>query len=341
MYKQGELKGSPNCSPKITRQKGLSMRIFAPTYSEFDATAIETESPRGSTTRKSSIDGSAKSPEMMRTLKSSTGKFTVPDSDKVFKFKCSGEIGGDSLVAGKRVEWKAKFDRPIEELIYPSLQRFDIAGYEKKVQQRQQKTGLHEHHGSAKTPSMIKYFNNHESESQIKLEPIPAHLLPANEEIMYVYTPQWTVKLGDPVKTRSASEIFTSTGGSSSVGGGAASGGAPKYASITEEIDIAGEEYLRERMRASIAEREEEKKRKEKLAMSFLLGLNRRVAVGLDLQPVSLEPLDNAKNLVSLSFSFFTFCSFIQYTQLLVIFDTKFWNQIVAVALNCVFINIL
>lgn len=187
-------------------------------------------------------------------------------------------------MAGKRVEWKAKFDRPIEELIYPSLQRFDIAGYEKRVQQRQRGDKLNDHHGSAKTPSMIKYFNNHETDGQIKLEPIPAHLLPANEEIVYVHTPQWTVKLGDSVKPRTPVAADSTE--------------QVKFASISEEIDIEGERYLRERMRASIAEREEEKRRKEKLAMGFLLGLNRRVAV--DLQPVSLDPQDNAKVLVRL-----------------------------------------
>lgn len=286
MHKHADLKGSPSGSPKI-KQKMLSMRIFAPTLTEYEAAVLEAESPAGNTKRKSSTDGTSKSPELARTIRSSTGKNGVPDSDKVFNFKCSGEIGGDSLVAGKRVEWKAKFDRPIEELIYPSLQRFDIAGYEKKVQQRQNGANkMNDHHGSAKTPSMIKYFNNHETDSQIKLEPIPAHLLPANEEIVYIHTPQWTVKLGDTVRSR-ANTADTAN----------ALADTPKFASITEEIDIEGERYLRERMRASIAEREEEKKRKEKLAMGFLLGLNRRVAV--DLQPVSLDPLDNAKNLVS------------------------------------------
>jgi hypothetical protein len=235
-------------------------------------------------------DNTAKLSELTRVAKANAAKFVIPDSDKVFQFKCNGLIGGDSQLAGKRVEWKAKFERPLEELIYPSLQRFDLAGYERKQRYRQKM--LDEHHGSAKTPSNIKYYNNHEPEHQIKLDPIPANLLPTNEDIMYVHTPQWTVKVTDYQRPRSRSgpkEIPAEDASSVSSEMG-------EYLNIGEELDVEGEKYLRERMRASIIEREEEKKRKEKIAMGFLLGLNRRAAV--DLQPVTLNPLETANVLV-------------------------------------------
>jgi hypothetical protein len=287
MSRPAETKRSPQ--QKLT--KGcLSTRKFTP--GAFENDIPDNDSPKKRVTI-TTTDTTPKPVEISipRAGRSNAPKFTVPDTDKVFGFKCSGEIGGDSLVAGKRVEWKAKFDRPIEELIYPSLQRFDFIDYERR--QRNRLKQLHEHHGSAKTPSQIKYFNNHETEHQIKLDPIPPHLLPANQDIVYVHTPQWTVKLTDNHRPRSRSntkdlKCDESVDSSSEK---------VPYADIGEELDLEGERYLRGRMRASIVEREEERQRKEKLAMGFLAGLSRRQAI--DLQPVALTPNDSANVLVS------------------------------------------
>lgn len=296
MMKTSESKRSSK-APKLS--KGcMSTRKFTP--GSFENDGADNDSPKKRVTI-ASVDTSSKPAEVVipRAARSNAAKFVVPDSDKVFGFKCSGEIGGDSLVAGKRVEWKAKFDRPIEELIYPSLQRFDFADYEKK--QRYRHKQLNEHNGSAKTPSNIKYFNHHELDHQIRLDPIPAHLLPANQEIVYVHTPQWTVKLGESPKrprSRTNTKDFLRDDASSAA---SASGLDAKmaFADIGEELEMEGERYLRNRMRASIVEREEDRQRREKLALGFLAGLSRRPAI--DMQPVNLTPNDDANVLVSVA----------------------------------------
>eukprot|EP01031_Cornospumella_fuschlensis_P048824 gene48824-59781_t len=68
----------------------------------------------------------------IRTHIAEKDKKAIPKRTEVFKFHCEGDIinhdGGD----GKHVEWKATFDKPIEQLIYPSLQRFDNETFEEK-----------------------------------------------------------------------------------------------------------------------------------------------------------------------------------------------------------------
>ena len=290
--------GRASTTPSKLRKSCMSMRIFTP--NSLDNNGFDVDSPVGAPRKKTiTIDPNAKSAEIPRVVRSNLNKFTVPDSDKVFQFKCSGEIGGDSQVAGKKIVWKAKFERPIEELIYPSLQRFDIAGYERRMQNRQK--FQNEHNGSAKTPSNIKYFNNHEPESAVRLEPISPHMLPTNEDIVYVHTPQWTVQLHDSPKSRSRANTSDSHSLLEGIlGGGNTSNDSEigdDFADLAEEIDIQGERYLRQRIKASVIEKEEERQRREKLAMGFLLGLNRRPAV--EVTPMVLTPAENANNLVS------------------------------------------
>ena len=47
---------------------------------------------------------------------------------RVYGFNCGGRnnTAGSSL-NGKKIEWKASFDLPLEELTYPSLQRFEFS----------------------------------------------------------------------------------------------------------------------------------------------------------------------------------------------------------------------
>lgn len=106
-------------------------------------------------------------------------KKKLPKPEEVFKFNCGGVVGGDSQLSGKRVEWKAEFKRPLEELVYPSLQRFDNAGYEEKKKQYRRL------HGAT------------HSSLTIKLEPLPDEQLPKNEQIMFLHTPSWTLSLRD------------------------------------------------------------------------------------------------------------------------------------------------
>ena len=51
------------------------------------------------------------------------------EPDTTFSFACNGDIGGKSDIAGSHIEWKANFDRPLEQFVYPSLQRFDLTDW--------------------------------------------------------------------------------------------------------------------------------------------------------------------------------------------------------------------
>lgn len=277
---------SPVSSPKLTQSKSASVARFNGSLTRKNTTASEDGAAGSITKRKQS--NAASPPKVSESAlgrsRATASKFVVPDSDKVFNFKCSGELGGDSMIAGKRVEWKAKFDRPIEELLYPSLQRFDISGYEKKVAQAALKKQQDKDDSSkttTPTPNRIRLFNIHEPEP-IRLEPIPRHLLPASEEIMFVHAPQWNVKVTDSLRPRTAEN----------------GGSVVKFASLAEEIEIEGERFLRQQMKASIIEKEEERKRREKLAQGFMAGLSYR-RMGVDVQPGDLAPLDKANLLVS------------------------------------------
>lgn len=229
--------------------------------------------------------------------KGATPKFTVPDSDKVFNFKCSGELGGDSIIAGKRVEWKAKFDRPIEELLYPSLQRFDIAGYEKKVAQAQALSKRAPEPSellsgtSTKSPTTRARLLSHHEMEPIRLEPIPKHLLPASEDVMFVHAPQWSVKVSDSSRPGTAGPTITEEG--------------VKYESLSEEIDIEGERFLRAKMKASITEQEDERKRKAQIAKGVLVSLTRLSDSEIQhQQPAEYDALERANQLVRFCYLF-------------------------------------
>eukprot|EP01041_Mallomonas_annulata_P000200 gene200-359_t len=45
--------------------------------------------------------------------------------DRSYSYKCDGTLSGESSLNGKRVQWKAIFDKPIEQFIYPSLEAFE------------------------------------------------------------------------------------------------------------------------------------------------------------------------------------------------------------------------
>lgn len=232
--------------------------------------------------------------------KGATQNFVVPDSDKVFNFKCSGELGGDSIIAGKHVEWKAKFDRPIEELLYPSLQRFDISGYEKKVAQAQAQTKkvpeplepLSVNGTSTKSPMRTRQSSQHEIEP-IRLEPIPKHLLPTSEDVMFVHAPQWSVRVTEPSRPGTAGTTITEEG-------------TLVYNSLSEEIDIEGEKFLRDKMKASITDQEDERKRKAQIARGVLVGLTKLTETDVQMQqPAEYDAQERANQLVCFLIMFF------------------------------------
>lgn len=46
--------------------------------------------------------------------------------NRMYEFSCSGLIDrDDSCLNGRTVEWKASFELPLEEFVYPSLQRYE------------------------------------------------------------------------------------------------------------------------------------------------------------------------------------------------------------------------
>lgn len=287
---------SPSGSPTIQHSKTASSTRFSGILVRRSTTTTSNETDAAR--RKQSTTSSASSPpragESFVRSKGATPKFVIPDSDKVFNFKCSGELGGDSIIAGKRVEWKAKFDRPIEELLYPSLQRFDIAGYEKKVAQSQAQTKrisepIELQSGtSAKSPSRVRLQSHHETEP-IRLEPIPKHLLPASEDVMFVHAPQWSVKVSESSRPGTAGTTITDDGNL-------------VYDSLSEEIDIEGEKFLRAKMKASITEQEDDRKRKAQIARGVLVGLNRSSSSDIQYtqQPGEYDALERANQLVRL-----------------------------------------
>lgn len=52
-----------------------------------------------------------------------------------YSYKAKYDIGLEherSAIAGKRVEWEATFDRPLDEMLYPSLQFYDTEAWNRK-----------------------------------------------------------------------------------------------------------------------------------------------------------------------------------------------------------------
>ncbi|RYH05853.1 hypothetical protein EON65_43645 [archaeon] len=80
----------------------------------------------------------------IRTHIAEKDKKAIPKRTEVFKFHCEGDIQSHDMVDGKHVEWKATFDKPIEQLIYPSLQRFDNEAFEEKRKAYKILHGQHE-----------------------------------------------------------------------------------------------------------------------------------------------------------------------------------------------------
>jgi hypothetical protein len=84
-------------------------------------------------------------------------KKKVVNRGEIFKFDCEGDIVAHTNNIGssnnglnnsgdvkRHVKWHATFDRPIEQLIYPSLQRVDNEAYEEKRKVYKQLHGNHE-----------------------------------------------------------------------------------------------------------------------------------------------------------------------------------------------------
>eukprot|EP01038_Epipyxis_sp_PR26KG_P005255 gene5255-7303_t len=165
-------------------------------------------------------------------------------ADKSYKFKCGGAIEKAQTLTGKSVEWSATFSKPMEQLIYPSLQRFDNEEY------KQKKKFYEKLHGrtldglmrlpsyssnsiSSHPVSIENYDDSIEVDYYTNQSKLDAHLQ-VNHQKLFLITPNWTAKITDTEKRdESNNNIEAMT------------------VSISDEIEQKGESYLRKNLKES------------------------------------------------------------------------------------------
>jgi hypothetical protein len=156
-------------------------------------------------------------------------KLVIPNRSELFHFVCEGDMkDGDKELSDdddddeenarkRHIKWSASFDKPLEELIYPSLQRFDNKKYEerRKLYEKLHGHRLYEnmsmaHSTSASgsnpaTPPVIQT-----NASNIKMEMLP-EAENMRSEMMFLYTPKWTVEITYPAATPNQSPDASAT----------------------------------------------------------------------------------------------------------------------------------
>ena len=174
-----------------------------------------------------------------------------------YAFHCGGDLS-----SGKHVEWNATFDKPLEQLIYPSLQRFDMKAYEEKKKNHYRMHG-YDSLEAGKVPN-------------IQLDPVKITKVdPLDDQKMFLHTPTWTVKITaatpqftTTVRTRTATEDSTrlrdrtvtedsirtktlsrTTSTEEADTADVIEEIVTTYASLASEIEIEGEKYLRQKMK--------------------------------------------------------------------------------------------
>ena len=140
--------------------------------------------------------------------------------NKSYRFQCEGTLGGSEEEGSRKVEWKASFERPIEQLIYPSLQRFDHEAFNKR---RDLQIQLHGHRSGglaleASTDSLV-------------LEPLPA------ADSLVEILPDWAATV---TAVRPSDLDPTALSSSSS--------------SVLKDMEVDGEEFLRQKLRSNYAQ---------------------------------------------------------------------------------------
>lgn len=235
--------------------------------------------------------------KISRTTEIEKKKLEPINRKEVFKFECSGDIKSDTKLKGMHVSWKATFDRPIEELIYPSLQRFDNDNFEEK---RKQYENLHGHTrqgysalGRTMKLDMLDGVDN------------------SGPRMMFIHAPKWTMKLENrnalaaspnrsPNKSHDAlNESSLDAGDSLTLsvddlppGMDFLADKSHLYRDLYEEIEAEGEKYLREkviqRFHARLEEEELRKKMKaeEDNFFNVTLPRSRQVLLSNSLPPV-------------------------------------------------------
>jgi hypothetical protein len=172
----------------------------------------------------------------------------------IFKFECEGDIQTETALKGMHVKWKASFDRPIEELIYPSLQRFDNDTYEEKRKHHETLHGHSRHGYSALGRTM-------------KLDMLDSAENNSGPRMMFIHAPKWSVSLenrrsptASPNRSPSRqqhdlNESSLDAGDSLTISVDYIPTGIDfstevniPYKSLLEEIEESGEEYLRKKV---------------------------------------------------------------------------------------------
>jgi hypothetical protein len=148
--------------------------------------------------------------DVTRQVERSYQKAKIPKPDYAYKFQCSGEIGGDRTISGMHVEWSATFNKPVEQLIYPSLQRFDLTTYD---QQRKQQHKLHGHNDTHFVGSSNAEHIESNGQSVTLLRQISSDIdrhTGIEDQKMFIHTPTWTMKLSG-VSNNNATKYNTAT----------------------------------------------------------------------------------------------------------------------------------
>ena len=153
---------------------------------------------------------------------------------------------------GTHVEWEANFDRPIEQLIYPSLQRFDPSVHKKKKDTllHQIMSGIYSDHVNEQNTSTPTSYHDSNHLPTYEVEPISSNI----EQKMFLVSPKWTIKLShDNVIRKTLTEKNLKA----------------TDKSLIDEIDIDGESYLREKLKLEHMEKLKQDQMEKDLAQSI------------------------------------------------------------------------
>lgn len=185
---------------------------------------VSTPSRRIDQRRRTNVSQTFKPEDISKIFDKNLALETPPEEalkiNKKYQYRCKGEVERGSLL-GKKVEWDASFDKPIDQLMYPSLQFFDMDAFNEK---KKSYNKLHGHsdpqfsRGALPTPSRELVMST-------KLFNTGVTLVKATTTANEITTPKWTVKLENTGK------VFV------------------KKEDIFTEIDASGENYLRSEMK--------------------------------------------------------------------------------------------
>ena len=146
----------------------------------------------------------------------------LPKPNKSYRFRCESILDGTETHPPQKVEWNATFERSIEQLIYPSLQKFDNEAYEKKKALHYQLHGYHAPRSKVDIDSSTAL----DSSNFFNLEQLQ------DAEAMPSILPDWTVVVKD-LHTKKNNVQNT----------------------LVDDLEIEGEAFLREKLKSTYASR--------------------------------------------------------------------------------------